>query len=612
MTTLAPPESAATALPPMVDHRLVDLSGAGPRRLLSLAATVSPELREGWALTGLLALLAGAGRITAPLTVQRAIDAGLSPHDVRRAVAIGGAAVVVAGTSSLLMNRRLQYRVERALAALRRSGLRRVHDMAASTADRTPSADLVTRLTSDVDQVTTFLQGGGIQFLTNVTQLVIASVIMLVYSWQLALPVLALAIPLLLAMSVIQRVIARRYDQARRDLSRMQHVVAESVIGGPVIRSTGTDERAHAKLDDAVDRARDSLVRTLPPLHANTSLGELAISTMTVTVLLGGTWWALLGDPATPRLTAGQVVAMVFLVTFFVRPLQFLVQSLGEAQNAFTGWRRSLELATTPSAVVQDGIPLPSGPVGVSVRKVFARYGQGPVVLHDINVRIEPGEHVAVVGRTGSGKSTFVKLLTRRIEPVSGQIALSGIPLDRISDASLPGRVVIVPQDPFLFDGTVGENVALGSSAATSGDVRDALIDLGLGDWLALLPDGLDTPVGLRGELLSVGERQLLALARTALARPDLVVLDEATSGVDPATDVAVQRALTVLTRDRTTVSIAHRMVTAATADRVLVFDDGRIVQSGPHSVLLSEPGPYADLVAAWNHHSDLSWTNEG
>lgn len=591
--------------PPATDRAgLADLAHAGPRALIATAVRTSPELRQGLLVTGILALLAGGGRIIAPLTVQRVIDAGLAPHPVAPAVAVGAAAVLVAGTASLLLNRRLQDRVERALAGLRRAGLRRVHEMAASTADRTPSADLVTRLTSDVDQVTTFLQGGGIQFLTNAAQLLIALVIMCGYSWQLAVPVLVLAGLLIAAMMLMQRLIARRYDRARRDLSRLQTVVAESVTGVPVIRSTGTGERARAKLDEAVDRARDSLLRTLAPLHGNTSLGELTISTMTVTVLLGGVWWARAGHPAEPRLSAGQVVAMVFLVTFFVRPLQFLVQSLGEAQNALTGWRRTLELVTTPSAAVRDGTRLPSGSVGVRVEHVSARYGSGPLVLRDVTVRIDPGEHVAVVGRTGSGKSTFAKLLTRRLEPASGSIRLGGVPLDRLTDASLAGRVVIVPQDPFLFDSTLAQNVRLGAPDATDAEVLRMLDRLGLHEWFATLPDGLLTPVGLRGERLSVGERQLVALARTALADPDLVVFDEATSGVDPATDVAVQRALAVLTRNRTTVSIAHRMSTAETADRVLVFAAGQVVQAGRHNTLLAQPGPYAGLVEAWQQQS--------
>lgn len=276
-----------------------------------------------------------------------------------------------------------------------------------------------------------------------------------------------------------------------------------------------------------------------------------------------------------------------------------MVQSLGEAQNALTGWRRALEVVGMPPAS-GAGAQLPDGPVGIEVREVSARYGEGPLVLREISVRIEPGEHVAVVGRTGSGKSTFAKLLTRRVEPVTGEVRLSGIPVDRIDDAGTRGRVVIIPQDPFLFDDTLYENLRLGAPTADRDIVCSAVAALGIEGWVAGLPDGLDTRVGLRGERLSVGERQLVALARTALVDPDLVILDEATSGIDPATDVAVQSAMRAVTAGRTTVSIAHRMITAADADRILVFDDGRIVQNGPHDALRRTDGLYQRLYRVW------------
>lgn len=610
-----PAETAPLSTTGLTQVGLADLSGVGARRLTRLSFATAPVLGSGAALTLLLAVLAGAGRVVAPLTVQQALDHGL--RHVPIYVAVGAAAVVIAGLSSYTLNRRLQRRVETAVADLRRDGLARCHDMAATTADRAPSADLVTRMTADLDQVTTFLQGGGIQFVTNGAQLVIATILMLTYSWVLTIPVVLIAVVLTGAMVLVQRVIAARYGQARRELSAMQSVVAESILGAPVIRATGTDDRTVRKLDDAVLRARDSLVRTLPPLHGNTSLGEIAISTMTVAVLLAGVWWGTMGDPATPRLTSGQVVAMIFLVTLFVRPLQFLVQSLGEAQNALTGWRRALELVHTPTAVVTGGRWLPAGPVAVDLVGVQARYGAGPLVLDGIEVHVGAGEHVAVVGRTGSGKSTFAKLLTRRILPAGGTIELSRVPLEQIADDSLARRVVIVPQDPFLFAGTMRDNIALGFSSGASGatdeDLLAVLGGLGLTGWFRGLEQGLDTPVGQRGDLLSVGERQLVALARTALVDPDLVVLDEATSGVDPATDVAVQQALAQLTRGRTTISIAHRMITAATADRVLVFHDGRIVQSGRHLDLLGQDGPYAGLFAAWRDpHADLAPTDGG
>lgn len=583
---------------------LADLSRSGAREVLRATLRTVPMLRRGLGLTVVLAFVAGAGRIISPLTVQRAIDADLGEHAVRLALVVGSVALVLAFAASVLLNRRIQSTVESALADLRRAGLRRVHDMPATTADRVSSADLVARLTNDADQMTTFVQGGGMQLVTNAAQLVIATAIMLVYSVVLSVPVLVLAVVFVVVVLAVQQLVARRFDSARRELSQMQSVVAESVIGAPVIRATGTDDRAIQKLDVAVDRARDSLVRTLPSLHGNAALGEFAISTMTIAVILGGVWWGSHGHPSTPRISSGELVGMIFLITFFVRPLQGVIQSFAEAQNALTGWRRGIELAVTPSAVVRAGVPLPAGSLSVEFDDVSARYGDGPLVLRNIDVRLEPGEHVAVVGRTGSGKSTFAKLLTRRLEPSSGSIRLAGLPLANLADDSLPGRVVIVPQDPFLFDGTVAENIGLGKPGAGPEEIVRVLEELGLGEWLATLPAGIDTPVGLRGSMLSVGEQQLVALARTALADPDLVVLDEATSGVDPATDVAVQAALAVLTNGRTTVSIAHRMITAASADRVLVFDDGRIVQAGPHDELVEMDGPYSRLYAAWRENT--------
>jgi ATP-binding cassette subfamily B protein len=581
---------------------LVDLGDLRAGRLVALGVRVTPVLRTGLLLTVVLALAAGAGRIVAPLTVQRAIDQGLAPAAVTHALGVGALAVVLAGVSSWALNRRVQRRTELALASLRRQGLTRAHEMSATTADQVRSTDLVARLTSDVDTITTFTQNGGVQMLTNLAQLVLATVVMAVFCWQLTVPVVVLAVVLLASMLRLQRVVARRFEAVRSDVAALQGVVAEAVVGAPVVRVTGTADRVRAQLDAAVDRTRTSQLRTLVPLHGNTALGEVAISTMTVVVIVLGVAWTTHQDwgPA-PVLTSGELVAMVFLVTFFVRPLQFLVQSLGEAQNALVGWRRTLELVTTPSAVVVgDPAQLGLGAVGVELDGVSAAYAGGPVVVHDLTLRIEPGRHVAVVGESGSGKSTLAKLLTRRIEPVSGEVRLGGVPLATLADAALERRVVIVPQDPFLFDTTLAANVAVGLPEVDEDDVRRVLDALGLADWLADLPGGLATPVGPRGDLLSVGERQLVALARTALVDPDLVVLDEATSAVDPATDVRVQTALAALTRGRTTVSIAHRMLTAERADLVVVLEAGRIVQTGRHRDLVEVPGPYAELFAAW------------
>jgi ATP-binding cassette subfamily B protein len=284
--------------------------------------------------------------------------------------------------------------------------------------------------------------------------------------------------------------------------------------------------------------------------------------------------------------------------------MQVATEILNDAQNAVAGWRRVLGVLDTAPDVADpgpQGVELPRGPISIEFDRVGFSYPSGPPVLHEISAEIRPRSRVAVVGETGSGKTTFAKLLTRLMDPAAGRILVDGVPLDQIRFSSLRERIVIVPQDGFLFDATLGDNIRFGRPAATDEELTEALTELGLNDWLDGLPLGLATPVGQRGESMSAGERQLVALARAYLADPDLLVLDEATSAVDPATEVRIQRALESATRGRTAVAIAHRLSTAEAADEVIVFDQGRIVQRGAHRELLAQPGVYADLHASWS-----------
>jgi putative ABC transport system ATP-binding protein len=243
---------------------------------------------------------------------------------------------------------------------------------------------------------------------------------------------------------------------------------------------------------------------------------------------------------------------------------------------------------------------LPRGPIAVRFDHVSYAYPGGPTVLHDVDLEIAPRSRVAVVGETGSGKTTLAKLLTRLMDPSTGRVLVDDVDLRDVRFSSLRERIVLVPQDGFLFDDTVLGNVLFARPGASRDEVLLAFTELGLAEWLEGLPRGLDTHVGQRGESLSAGERQLVALTRAYLADPDLLVLDEATSAVDPATEVRIQRALDGLSRGRTAISIAHRLSTAEAADEVIVVDAGCIVQRGPHGRLVDEGGVYGRLHASW------------
>jgi ATP-binding cassette, subfamily B, bacterial len=581
-----------------------------------------PEFRRGLPVTFLLALVATAGRVVVPIAIQQTLDRGLSGPGgadlglVRRLVLICVAVVVVTGVAVYRMNVRLFRTTETALAGLRVRAFRHVHDLSMLHQQGESRGSLVSRVTSDVDQLSVFMQWGGVLGVISVGQLVVATGVMAFYSWQLTLLVLVCFIPLAVLVRLFAARLARVYGIVRQRVGDVLAAVAESVVGAPTVRAYGIRERTAARIDRAIDRHYRAAVDAQRVTAAVYVSGELVASVANAAVVVVGVLLGLAGD-----ITAGTLVAFLFLITLFVAPVQTASEVLNEAQNAMAGFRRVLDvLAVEPDvrdpaeADPERARVLPAGPLGIRFEHVTFRYAPGArAALDDVDLAIAPRRRVAIVGETGSGKTTFAKLVTRLMDPVEGRVLLGWgvdgaaehmVPLADVAFASLRARVVMVPQDGFLFDATIADNVRYGRPGLTDDDVLRAFAELGLGSWLEGLEQGVATRVGQRGESLSAGERQLVAIARAYVADPDLLVLDEATSAVDPATERRLTRALDTLTDGRTTLTIAHRLSTAERADEVLVVDAGRVVQRGRHAELVDADGPYARLHASWRRSS--------
>jgi ABC-type multidrug transport system fused ATPase/permease subunit len=584
---------------------MTDSRASGALGTIRRGLALSPELRTGLAKTVGLALVAMVGRVAVPIAVQQVIDRGLrAPGGPDSGVVLGTVGVALAvlavtTTAQSLMMRRLFTATESALATVRTRTFRHIHDLSMLHQQAERRGALTSRVTSDVDQITQFLQHGGITLLVSSAQIVVTSVVMFAYSWQLALVVYASFLPLVVIVRLLQRRLARTFLQVRERVAVMLAAVAETVVGADVIRAYGIAGRSARRLDEAIDRARAAQMRGMRISVSAYSIGEVAAGLAMAGVVVVGTLLGVGGG-----LQVGELTAFLLLVQLFVQPVQVATDVFNEAQNAVAGWRRVLDVLDI-SPDVRDpgerGQDLPPGPVSIEFSHVSFAYPDGPTVLSDVDLRIAPRTRVAVVGETGSGKTTFAKLLTRLMDPTEGTVRLSGVPLTEVRFASLRRRVVLVPQDGFLFDTTVGENVRFADPSLSDAALFDAFAELGLADWVQSLPHGLATPVGERGEALSVGERQLVALVRAHVADPDLLVLDEATSAVDPATEVRLQRALEAVTHGRTTVAIAHRLSTAQAADEIIVFDRGKIVQRGHHTELVAQTGTvYARLHASW------------
>ncbi len=579
-------------------------SSLGTLATLRRGLDLSPELRRGLGVTLALAAVTTVGRIVVPFVVQQSTDNGLlgkggpNPDLVLRYVLFALIAVLATGLSAYAVNVRLFRASEAGLASLRLKAFRHIHDLSMLTQNTERRGSMVGRVTSDVDTISQFVQFGGIILVLSLGQIAVATGLMFYYSPLLTGVVWLCFVPLLFVIRRFQAVVGRAYGRVRERVGDLLAAVSESVVGAATIRAYAVQDRTAERIDASIEAHRVAAIGAQVRSVVAFSSGQLVAGLTLAVVLVVGTVQAVGGN-----LTLGQLLAFLFLVNLFTQPVQQATEILNELQNAVAGWRRVIGVVDTPADVADpgdEGQVLPRGPITIDFDGVSFAYPGGEAVLHDIDLDIAPRSRIAIVGETGSGKSTLAKLLTRLMDPSEGMVRIDGVDLREVRFSSLRDRIVLVPQEGFLFDATLRENVRFGRPEATDADVQLAVTELGLDAWLAGLPQGLSTEVGQRGESLSAGERQLVALARAYLADPDLLVLDEATSAVDPSTEVRLQRALEGLTRGRTSITIAHRLSTAEAADEVVVVDRGRIVERGPHRDLARAGGVYAALHASW------------
>lgn len=584
--------------------RIEQQSALGTLATLRRGLELSPELQKGLWLTAAIAVLATVGRVVIPFVVQQTTDNGILAEGgpdigfVLRAIGIAAGVVVVTSIAQYVVNVRLFTAAESGLATLRMKAFRHIHDLSVLTQSTERRGALVSRVTNDVDTISMFVQFGGLMLLISTAQIMLATILMVFYNPILALVVYLCLVPLALLVRRFQPILGRAYGAVRARVGDMLGAISESIVGATTIRAYGVEDRTATRIDTAIEEHRSSAVHAqVRSVMAFVSGQAFAGLTMAV-VLVVGTVLAARG-----QMTLGQLVAFVFLVNLFTQPVLMATEILNEMQNAIAGWRRVIGVVDTAADVSdpgEDGEPQERGPITVDFEDVWYSYPGGEPVLRDVNLRIEPHTRVAIVGETGSGKTTMAKLLTRLMDPTQGVVRLDGTDLRRIPFSSLRRRVVLVPQEGFLFDEDLLSNIRFGKPEASDEDIELAITELGLDPWVEGLPHGLRTQVGQRGESMSAGERQLVAIARAYLADPDLLVLDEATSAVDPATEVRVQRALEGLTRGRTSVAIAHRLSTAEAADLVVVVDQGQIVELGHHRELVNQGGVYTRMHASW------------
>jgi ATP-binding cassette subfamily B protein/subfamily B ATP-binding cassette protein MsbA len=573
------------------------MKGYDPHITRRLIAYVKPY-RWRFALAMLLIVIAAGASVAGPYLVKIALDEGINAGSLqvlRKATLIYLLLALIQWAGTYIRVNIMARVGQSIIFDLRTDMFAHLQKQSLSFYSRYSVGRVITRVINDVGVLREFLTWAILAIARDVVLLVGIVIAMLVMDWRLSLLTFAV-LPLMIAVTSAFRKRAREnYRLVRSAISWVNSVLAENINGVRVVQAFSRQSVNYAFYQGTVNRNNlDANIKAAKIASAYPSIIDfLGVVATALVVWIGGA--AALGE----RVTPGVLVAFILYIERFFEPIRDLSRRYDSFQSTMAGGERIFGLLDTP-VEVQDAPEAIQAPLihgQVTFDHVSFHYSDDPTpVLQDIDLHVSPGETVALVGETGAGKSTLVKLISRFHDPVEGSVRIDGYDLRDVTQESLRRQMGIVLQDPFLFNGTVAENIRFGRLEASDEEVEKAARAVGAHEFISNLREGYNTTVEEGGLLLSVGQRQLISFARALLANPRILILDEATSSVDTQTERLIQEALAHLLKGRTSFVIAHRLSTVINADRIVVIDGGRIVEQGTHSELLAQGGVYYQL----------------
>jgi len=553
-----------------------------------------------------LLLATGAG-LAPPYLAGKAIDDGILAGDVgaldRIVVAFLAVAVIYAA-ASFLQTYMVGWVGTRVLQELRQRVFTHIQSMSIGFFTRRSPGVLISRMTNDIEALNQLVTSGVVTMFSSTLTLLGVVVILLLLDLQLAL-VTFLTFPLLAAASLVFRIVsAGAYRATRERIAAITAYLQESLSGVRVVRSFGQEPRHVDEMTELNEANRAVNMKTVYLNASYFPAVELLSAVGTAAILLYGGSQAIDG-----AIQLGVIVAFVGYLNTFFEPIQQLSQLYTTYQQGMAALDKIFDLLETEPDMVDAPDAIDPGTLRgeIELEGVWFSYGEegesGKDVwaLRDVDLHVPPGQTLALVGATGAGKSTFAKLVARFYDPQKGTVRVDGHDLRGVQQQALRRQLGIVPQEGFLFSGSVRENVAFGRPEATIEEIEAAIAAVGATEFVAALPEGLETQVGERGIQLSAGQRQLVAFARALLAEPRILILDEATSNVDVRTEKTIERGLERLLHGRTAIVIAHRLSTIRRAGKIVVLEQGKIAEQGTHDDLIAAGGPYSKLYGAWS-----------